>query len=744
MFFQQMNFISLFIFHFYCSSLFQATKAEVAIGGITNPSTRIGKEQKVAIKLAVERFSTRDSVIFFNATDLNGTDALQGNSITQDLIGWGAKIIIATGTSQQVLVAGTTASGVKTPIISLMPSTFVTGPFTFQISYSDAAFVRCIADFVGLHNWRQIIAIYEDDALGLVLNTNLLLEDALRANGSKLEHCVVFQPQNSLSDWEKIVEVELQQMMQYESTVYVVLHSSEALALSLFKKAKELNMVSPRYVWICGNDITDLINSTLPPAFIANNMQGVVGIKSYIHESAEYQEFISSFQKMFSSDYGKNNENFYNPGVYAVRAYDALHAVSLASNESKMKNASLAEALCFINFEGLSGTIVPKNSSFNNNETKFGDYQIFGVFGGESEILGFWHKDSGFNRDMKNLTWWHYFVENQNATSPAGLRTLRVGIPAKPFWKNFVNVKNSSTINCSADVDNKLVSGFCIDVFYEAVKLLKYNVSYQFVAYTTINNSSCNISTYNDLANLVHSQEVDLVVGDVTILSDRSKNVSFTQPFLTSELVMLVPTSSTHIGWLSLKPFSRNLWICIVCILFCYIVLVWILEKDDGEADEDFHGPIWMQIAASVWILCNSIFLKIDQGVGSYHTKIVLLWWFLLVQVLLSSFTASLSSILVTEKLPLNINNLKVGCNAESFVYDYLKYTLNYKAENLVKINKADEFSKAFGNKTITAAFVELMVLKLGIGIGIGQLDRDPESEKSEESADSAKKIGFF
>ncbi|KAJ4820738.1 Glutamate receptor [Rhynchospora pubera] len=588
-----------------------------------------------------------------------------------------------------------------------MPSSFITGPFTFQISYSEAALVRCLADFVKLHRWRLVITIYENDALGWVSNTNLLLEDALRANGSKIEYHAIFQPQNSLSDWEKTVEAELRQMMQYESTVYIVLQSSEGLALSLFKKALELNLISPRYTWICSNDITDLFNSTLPPTFIANNMQGVIGIKSYINESAEYKDFSSKFQKMFISDYGKNDENFYNPGVYAVRAYDALHAISLASNESKMKNTSLAEALSLVNFQGLSGTIVPTNHTINNMEMKLSYYEIFGIVGRNSANLGFWHDDFGFNPDMKNISSLYKLPGNQ----PSGLRPLKVGIPAKPVWKNFVNV--NTTINCISAVDNSAVTGFCVDVFIEALNFLKYNVSYHFFAYTTERNSSCKVTKYNDLVNLVNSQEVDLVVGDVTILASRSKNVSFTQPFLTSEIVMLVPTENTHIGWLSVKPFSRNLWICIVCILFCYIFLVWLLERDDGEADEDFDGPIWMQIAASVWILSNSIFLKIDQGVGSYHTKIVLLWWFLLVQVLLSSFTASLSSILVTEKLPLSVNNLKIGCSAESFVYDYLKSTLNYKTENLVKIDTADEFTYAFDRKIITAAYLELPYLRV-------------------------------
>jgi hypothetical protein len=105
--------------------------------------------------------------------------------------------------------------------------------------------------------------------------------------------------------------------------------------------------------------------------------------------------------------------------------------------------------------------------------------------------------------------------------------------------------------------------------------------------------------------------------------------------------------------------------------------------------------------------------LPLTLGVGSYHTKIVLLWWFLVVQVLLSSFTASFSSILVQEMLYPKVDNLKIGYNTQSFVYDYLQSTFNYGPEKFVKIEKRDEFSMAFKNRTINAAYLELPYLRV-------------------------------
>jgi hypothetical protein len=53
--------------------LHQNTRAQtVSIGAITNPTTRIGREQKVAIQLAIEKFSPE--TLLAGGLDLNTTD----------------------------------------------------------------------------------------------------------------------------------------------------------------------------------------------------------------------------------------------------------------------------------------------------------------------------------------------------------------------------------------------------------------------------------------------------------------------------------------------------------------------------------------------------------------------------------------------------------------------------------------------------------------------------------------------
>jgi ionotropic glutamate receptor len=86
------------------------------------------------------------------------------------------------------------------------------------------------------------------------------------------------------------------------------------------------------------------------------------------------------------------------------------------------------------------------------------------------------------------------------------------------------------------------------------------------------------------------------------------------------------------------------------------------------------------------------------------------------VLILTSSYTASLSSKLTVQQLQPNVTdiewlqkyNLKVGCDGDSFVQKYMQNVLNFKAENIVNVSRADDYPKEFESNSISAAFLEL------------------------------------
>jgi ionotropic glutamate receptor len=82
-------------------------------------------------------------------------------------------------------------------------------------------------------------------------------------------------------------------------------------------------------------------------------------------------------------------------------------------------------------------------------------------------------------------------------------------------------------------------------------------------------------------------------------------------------------------------------------------------------------------------------------------------------QLVLNSFTASLSEILVTQDLKPDVNIVKIGCDSDSFVPNYLTSVLHYPPDSIVKINFANEYKSAFENGTITAAYLEVPYLRV-------------------------------
>jgi len=92
--------------------------------------------------------------------------------------------------------------------------------------------------------------------------------------------------------------------------------------------------------------------------------------------------------------------------------------------------------------------------------------------------------------------------------------------------------------------------------------------------------------------------------------------------------------------------------------------------------------------------------------------QVVLTPWLFAIFVVTNSFTASLTSITISQVKPsvLDIQTLKernspVGCNGNSFIVKYLIDVLKFKPDNIRKINSVSDYPAAFEKKEIEAAF---------------------------------------
>jgi glutamate receptor, ionotropic, plant len=100
-------------------------------------------------------------------------------------------------------------------------------------------------------------------------------------------------------------------------------------------------------------------------------------------------------------------------------------------------------------------------------------------------------------------------------------------------------------------------------------------------------------------------QSYDAIV-DVTILAERSRNVSFTQPYTESGLSLIFPAESDDdSAWLFMKPFSTEMWIATVGILIYTMIIIWFLEH---HLNPEFGGALKTQITTTMWFAFSSLF----------------------------------------------------------------------------------------------------------------------------------------
>ncbi|KAH9307571.1 hypothetical protein KI387_035482 [Taxus chinensis] len=199
-------------------------------------------------------------------------------------------------------------------------------------------------------------------------------------------------------------------------------------------------------------------------------------------------------------------------------------------------------------------------------------------------------------------------------------------------------------------------------------------------------------------------QEFDAAVGDISITSKRSNIVQFTQPFLDSSLVVVVPKfpRKSSRTWQFLQPFSVSMWSTMGVYFIFTGVVIWILEH---KKNTDFQGRPKKQIATIIWFILSTLFFTQREKVKSILGRAVLIICFFLVLIITSSYTANLTSILTIEQLMPPVDGIGglitseviIGYQSGSFVRDYL-LELNVAKERLVPLNTLDNYTTALFN----------------------------------------------
>ncbi|CAK7347541.1 unnamed protein product [Dovyalis caffra] len=699
------------------------------IGGVLDYGSRVGKEQKVAMKMAVEDFarSSCSKQLVLQLEDSRG-DSAKAASSTQifvannrppyvitaaiELVSSKAKAIVGTMTAQETGSLSKIDRNIKDiPIVSLTspaitpPSIAHQLPYFLQMSDHITLHIQCIAAIVGQFKWRKVTVIYESkNSFSAYSGILALLSDMLKAVNTDIEHHSTLPSMPFLSNPEVLIEQELINLRSRSNRVFIVILSSLEMAVLLFEKAKLLGMMERGYVWIVTDEIASLLDSV--DSSVVKNMQGVIGFRTgFVHTSKPFKRFRSRFRSEYRSEYPEEEE-YCNPSIFALRAYDATWAIAQAMKKSPgdISSEKLSKGILSSKFRGLSGVIRFKNNflsqlpSFHIINVVGNSYREMAVWSPELGFLKNQEKDNGVNASSSLEDWGSIYWPGGKRNVPKGWvisetdKPLKIGIPASGAFHQFVRM-------CFDQANNRTcATGFSINVFEATVKRLPYNLHFVFVPFN---------GTYDEMVEQVYHKDLDAAVGDFSIEPGRFQFAEFSQPYIDSRLIMIVigKSAKSKITWM-LKTFTTRLWLLMAAMHMFIGCLVWIIERGNNN---EFEG-----IGAMLWFSVTIIFYAQGQPLRNNLARVVVAPWLFAILVITATFTANLSSRMTVSRLEPSVldietlmkTNAPVGCNGNSFVVRYLTNVLHFKPENIRKFYSESDYLEAFETGDIKAAFL--------------------------------------
>ncbi|XP_047329286.1 glutamate receptor 3.3-like [Impatiens glandulifera] len=695
--------------------------ALVNIGAIFSFNSTIGAVAKIAIEEAVKDVNSDSSllqgtklVLHMQNSNCNGFQGLLGalQFMKTQVVG-----IIGPQSSVVAHTISHIANELRIPLLSFAATdptlSSLQFPYFLRTTQSDSYQMAAIAEIVDYYGWKQVVVIFIDDDYGR--NGVSHLEDEMAAKRCRISYKVGISPGSEFNR-SRIMDILVK--VGLLDTRIIIIHVHPSVGFMIFSVAQYLQMTNEGFVWISTDWLSSVLDTSSPlPSEIMEAIQGVIVLRHHTPDSDKKRAFLSRWDKLTSgSSIGLNS--------YGLYAYDTVwmlaHAINLFLNnggiisfssnpnfhtfgEEDLKvfdgGALLLEKILQTNFTGLTGSIKfsPDRSLIHPA------FDVINVIGNGYRRVGYWSNHSGLstvppetiNSRRTNSTNKLFSViwPGETTMKPRGWvfpnhgKLLRVGIPNRVSFREFLS-KVEGTNN---------FQGFCIDVFQAAINLLPYAVPYQFIPYGDGKKNP----SYRELVRLMANGYFDAAVGDIAIVTNRTKIVDFTLPYASSGLVVVTSFKKSNTGpWAFLQPFSPKLW-GVTAAFFIFIgIVIWILEH---RLNDEFRGTPKQQIITILWFSLSTLFFSHRENTVSTVGRAVLLIWLFVVLIINSSYIASLTTILTVQLLhsPIGgIDDLKksdapIGYQVGSFVEHYLMEEIGIAKSRLVELGSPEEYVKA-------------------------------------------------
>ncbi|KAG7978477.1 hypothetical protein I3843_05G084800 [Carya illinoinensis] len=577
-------------------------------------------------------------------------------------------------------------------------------PYFIQTAPNDQFQMTAIADMISYFGWGEVVAVFSDDDQSR--NGVIALGDKLAERRCKISYKAALPPDPTATRRE--VKDQLVKVRMMEARV-IVLHTFYKTGLLVFDEAQNLGMMETGYVWIATTWLSTVLDSTSPlSSKTANSIQGVLTLSPHTPDSESKRSFISQWHNLSNGSIGLN--------PYGLYAYDTVRMLARAiklffdqggtmsfsniTSLSQMRGGALNLGALSIfdggkqllnnilqtNMTGLTGPI-----QFNSDRSPFRPaYDILNMIGNGYRQIGYWSNYSGLsvvtpeilyarppNRSISSQQLDSVVWPGGTTKKPRGWvfpnngKQLRIGVPNRVSYSNFVLL---SSVN-----GTDKVQGYCVDVFLAAINLLPYAVPHMFIPFGDGHKNP----NFNELVNMVATNAFDAAVGDIAIVTNRTKSVDFTQPYIESGLVVVAPIKKFSRAWAFLRPFTPWMWVVTAAFFLIVGTVVWILEH---RINDDFRGPPKKQLVTIMWFSFSTMFFAHRENT-------------------LSSPITGIDA-LVTSNEP-------IGFQVGSFAENYLTDELNIPKSRLVALGSPEECAVALERGTVAAVVDEQPYMEL-------------------------------
>jgi ABC-type amino acid transport substrate-binding protein len=252
------------------------------------------------------------------------------------------------------------------------------------------------------------------------------------------------------------------------------------------------------------------------------------------------------------------------------------------------------------------------------------------------------------------------FSEAMAQEPPASPKKLRVGTEEAPPFA----MKNA----------DGAWTGISIELWRQTAGEL--NIAYEFYELR-----------HHDLLEGIANGSLDVVAATVTITPERLQKMDFTYPFYTTGLGVAVPFKEKNVWLAVIKQLLSFTFLKILLLILTFLLLtgtaLWLLERRRNP--DHFGGKAVEGIGSGFWF---SVVTMTTVGYGDKHVRtmggrIVAIIWMFIAIVLISFFTATVTSLLTVRILETSVQGLEdlkkapIGTLAYTSSEAYLKKNLH-------------------------------------------------------------------